>query len=323
MKVAITGVSGYLGSLLLDRFEQIPEIESITGIDLKPPRQESQKLSFHSLDINGPITRVLADERVDTLLHLAWVFDPIHDEKATRRVDIDGTKNVLQACDEVGVKKIIFTSSTTSYGVHPDNGKLSTENTPRRGHPAFQYSRDKAEAEALFEEYQASHPDTCVSIPRICILAGPHTDNYLSRYVSRSIVFIVQGQDPPFQFIHEDDAVDVLVKLLLGNHPGAFNIAGEGTIHLGDLGRLFGTHLIPVPYSILYPFTALFWALRVKAVTEAPPSVLDFLRYPWVADCSKAKRELGFQPTYTSTQALQSYVEARRANGKWQRLGRA
>ncbi len=323
MRLAITGISGYIGTLLLSRLEQIPEVESITGIDLNRPRQTTKKLSFHALDINAPIARVLADERVDTLIHLAWIFDPIHDEKATHKVNVEGTRNVLKACDAVGVKKLVFTSSTTTYGVHSDNGKPSTENTPRRGHPSFQYSRDKAEAEALFEEYQASHPDACVTIPRICILAGPHTDNYLSRYMSRSIVFTVQGQDPPFQFIHEDDATDVLLKLLLGDHPGAFNIAGEGTIHLGELSKLFGTLLIPVPYSVLYPFTALFWALRVKAVTEAPPSVLDFLRYPWVADCSKAKRELGFQPRYTSTQALQSYVEARRTNGKWQRLGKA
>jgi UDP-glucose 4-epimerase len=93
MRVAITGVSGYLGTLLLSRLEQVPEIESIVGINRKPPRAESPKLSFHSLDINGPITKVLADERVHALLHLAWVFDPIHDEKATRRVNIDGTRN--------------------------------------------------------------------------------------------------------------------------------------------------------------------------------------------------------------------------------------
>src|SRR3990172_608224 len=321
MIVAITGVSGYLGGLLLARLDQTPEGEAIVGISRRRPIRDSKKLSFHSMDINGPIGKVLAEQRVDTVVHAAWQFDPVHDEKAAYKVNIHGTRNVLQACDELAIGKIIFPSSLSVYGPYDDNPDLLTEDSPTRGHPDFQYSRDKVEGDALMQQYQASHPDCCVSIPRIAIVAGPNANNYLARYVSRSVVFTVRGGDAAFQFVHEDDTIDVLMKMLLEDQPGVYNIAGDGTIRLSELGRLFGTHLIPLPYSMLYPVTARFWALHIKAMTETPPSVLDFLRYSYIADCSKAKRELDLRPKYTSTQALQSYVEARRRNGGEQRPG--
>ncbi|TAK36113.1 MAG: SDR family oxidoreductase [Chloroflexota bacterium] len=314
MRVAITGVSGYLGTRLLAYLDQRPEIETIIGMSRTRPSYDSKKLSFHSMDINGPIGDVLAGHQVDALVHLAWVFEPTHDEEAARRVNVGGTRNVLRVCDELGIKKIVYAGSTTAYGAHPDNPVPLTEDRPVRGNPLFQYSRDKAAVDAILREYQGSHSDACLSITRVCIVVGPNTDNYLARYMSRPVVFTVRGYDPPLQFLQEDDFVAVMTKLVMHDFPGVYNLAGDGTVQLSELGRLFGARVVPLPYRVIHPLMAAFWALRVKAVVEAPPSLLDFIRFPWVADCSKAKRELGFQPRYTSQEALLSYIEAHRSS---------
>ncbi|MCL4552180.1 MAG: NAD-dependent epimerase/dehydratase family protein, partial [Candidatus Marsarchaeota archaeon] len=258
---------------------------------------------------------VLAGQGVDALVHLAWVFDPIHDEEAAHRINIGGTRNVLRVCEELRINKIVYPGSTTAYGAHSDNPVPLTEECPVRGNIDFRYSCDKAEADIILQEFQCSHPQFCVSNTRICIIVGPNIDNYLARYVTRPIVFAVKNYNPPLQFLHEDDFVDVMMELILHDHPGTYNIAGDGIVRVDDFGRIFRSRLVRLPYSIIRPLMALFWTLRVKWITEAPASLLKFIMYPWIADCSKAKRELGFQPKYTSEEALASYMAAQRRAG--------
>ena len=80
LTVAITGVSGYVGSRLVERLESDPRVERILGFDLRPPSVRSTKLLFDSVDIRsdafGP--RLAG---VDVVVHLAYVMDPIRDER--------------------------------------------------------------------------------------------------------------------------------------------------------------------------------------------------------------------------------------------------
>jgi len=56
--VAITGIGGYLGGLLLDRLEQEDEVERIIGLDIKEPGVTSSKLKFYQQDVRKPFADI-------------------------------------------------------------------------------------------------------------------------------------------------------------------------------------------------------------------------------------------------------------------------
>ena len=80
-----------------------------------------------------------------------------------------------------------------------------------------------------------------MTIVRPAIVFGPNVDNYIVRaFENNPFVPLLDGVDQEFQFVHEDDVVSALIALLDGKHAGAFNLAGDGTAHLGRAAELLG-----------------------------------------------------------------------------------
>ena len=113
-RIAITGISGYLGNRLLQRLTQEEEVEIIVGIDLNPPRSESPKLRFYSRDVREPFADVMIENEVDAAVHLAFAVRPTHDVEGARRIDIDGARNFIEACQKASVEYLLYLSSHTS-----------------------------------------------------------------------------------------------------------------------------------------------------------------------------------------------------------------
>ena len=59
------------------------------------------------------------------------------------------------------------------------------------------------------------------------------------------------GYDPPMQFVHEDDLVNIILTLLGQRKAGTFNIAGDGEIRYSDVAELYGKRLIALPEIVL------------------------------------------------------------------------
>ena len=73
-RVAITGISGYIGGRLLSRLDKIESVESIIGVDIKPPRNISPKLKFYCQDIFKPLADIFVEHKVDSAIHLVFVL---------------------------------------------------------------------------------------------------------------------------------------------------------------------------------------------------------------------------------------------------------
>lgn len=95
--VAITGISGYIGSRLLARLADVESIEKIIGIDIKPPAVSSPKLGFYQRSILEPLDDIFLENGVDGAIHLAFVLRPARDRKGTHRTDVSGTANFLES----------------------------------------------------------------------------------------------------------------------------------------------------------------------------------------------------------------------------------
>lgn len=310
--VAITGVSGYLGTRLLSLLEKDPLISKIIGIDLKPPKGSFSKLSFYGLDINAPLDQIFKIHHVNVVIHLVFIVDPIHDSQWMYRINVDGTKNVLNACHAAGVRRILMASSATAYGAHADNPEYLNERDPLRGNRDFQYAHDKVLMEEHCRLYQEKHPEYDVIIFRPAVIMGPHVNNFISRYMLKSLVFGIRGDDPFMQFVHEDDIAQIFYRFMKEGKRGEYNVGAQGRLRFSEVAKRFQRRPIYLPPSLIYPLTQLAWVSRFTFLTEAPSSLLNFIRYPWVVDNTKLIKEIGFSYRYTTQDALNTYLSTLR-----------
>ena len=306
--IAITGISGYIGGRLLSRLDEIPSIGKIIGIDIKPPAKSSTKLRFYHREILQPLGDIFIENEVDSAIHLAFVLKSTHNKRRAWQVDIGGISNFLDACRQAGVKHILYLSSHTVYGAYPNNPVPLREDAPLHPMADFQYSRDKAEAERILTDFAASHRDICLTILRSCPVIGPNAANSIVTSMFKPVMIRVTGFDPPLQFVHESDLIELMIAMLRQKKAGIFNVAGDGMVRYGEVIRLCGRKTIALPAWLLRLSMSLSWALHLQS--ESPASGLEFIKYPPIVSTDKLKRETEFQFRYSSRDALMSFIDS-------------
>ncbi|MBM3948016.1 MAG: NAD-dependent epimerase/dehydratase family protein [SAR202 cluster bacterium] len=309
-RIAITGASGYVGSNLIRRLEREDWVKSILAIDIRSLPQASaanSKVTFVHHDVLGPLNDLFKRHGTEAVVHLAFVLQPGHNEKAICRVNIEGTRGVLESAALAGVRQVVYLGSTTVYGAHPDNPPLLTEESPVRPVEGFQYGVDKARAETVIQEFSKRHPEIKVAILRGCPVLGPQVDNFISRAFSKPFLVALKGFDPPMQLLHEEDLSDLMTYCITRRISGLYNVAGDGVIRWSEMGRMLGRKLLHLPPAILYGVTGATWRLRLQS--DSPPSGLAFIQYPWTASTEKIRRELGVRFRYSSRDAWMAFAQ--------------
>jgi len=309
--VFITGMSGYLGGNLCRELDKLDWCEKFYGIDVRKPLYKYDKCEFRQMDIND---RGLADWVVelkpDILIHLAYILEESHDHDLMHRVNFDGSKNALKAAAAGKVRQVLIASSGTAYGAWPDNPARLKEDDPLRANPDFIYATDKVNIEKLAGEFKAAHPETIVSIIRPTVVYGPQVNNYISKLVDHYLVMGNRDFNPPLQFVHEDDVVAAIIRILEKGAGGAFNIAPADTMTMLELLELSQRPYILFPDWFLSPGVHLLWTLRIPLLNLST-AFLDYIRYPWVMDNSRLVNELGFKYRYSTRETAEIMLRAK------------
>ena len=80
--IAMTGAGGYIGQRLIEALSDKQFCSNIYGIDINAPTVKSDKLHFEKKDIRDTdIISLWKDKRINTLVHLAFVVNPMHDDE--------------------------------------------------------------------------------------------------------------------------------------------------------------------------------------------------------------------------------------------------
>lgn len=303
-----------LGRNLIGLYEEEDRVGKILAIDVQSPPTAGAKTRFYKLDLTQPnvdarLAETLEAERVDTFVHLAFLSNPTHASGWAHELESVGTMHVLGACEAHRVRKFVLRSLTALYGPDPSNPNFLDERRPLHATDRSRFLRDKIEADTQVQKFADRRPESVVTILRTCTILGPTVRNYMARYLSRPVVPVIMGFDPLFQFLHEVDAVRAFKMAIDRDHPGVFNIVGDGVLPLSTVIRVAGRLAIPVPYFVASPLASALWLARG---IEAPPTFLDYLRYLCVADGEKAEREMGYRPIYSTHEALTEFVGAER-----------
>lgn len=311
LRVAITGAAGYLGVELARRC--VAEGVEVLGLDIRAPDERwPREAVFRLQDVtDSSLALTLAGFSPHVLVHLAWVFDPVHGLEREALVDVEGTRNAFQAAATAGVRRIVYPSSTTSYGIDPQRGRALRESDPPVPNPRYPYGHFKAEVERWLPSFREAHPEIDLVVARACIVLGPHTRNIVTHVTEWPVMFRVAGANPPLQFLHEADAAEMMWWMINEAPAGTFNAAGAGVVSYKEICRMAGKPCLAFPAAVLYPLVFLGWRLRLL---RFPAGFLDYIRYPWVADTTRMTDELGFRPRFSTRDAMADYLNDRKTS---------
>lgn len=315
LTVAVTGASGYIATRLVQLLCADDRVERVLGFDVRPSGFQADKYVFDLLDVRSPALQHRL-EGVDAVLHLAFIMDPIKDESLMRDVNVNGSHNVFRSAGAAGVKKIVYVSSATVYGAHPDNEIPLREQSPLRANLDFSYPAHKLEVEYIVKELREELTDATFTILRPAIVYGPHVDNAWSHLLEFPVIFGVKGYSPPFQFVHEDDVARALAFSVFEDLDGPYNVAPRGWLEADEALAIIGRSRRDLAEPTAFAVMDRLWAM---GLAEAPAGMLHYVMHPWVVSVDKLA-QAGFICERSNAATLAEAVEHMRG---YIRLGKA
>ena len=285
--------------------------EVIVSHDIREPSVRLTGVEYAVADIrSAQMADIMRDYGIDQVVHLASIVTPGKDSNRAFEYDVDvnGTRNVLEACVRLGVKRIVVSSSGAAYGYHHDNADWLTEDMPVRGNEVFAYSHHKRLVEEMLQHYRKDHPALEQVVLRIGTILGPTVRNQITDMFEKPRLLTIRGSDSPFVFIWDQDVVGIVLRAIADGPPGIYNVAGDGALTLRDIASRLNKPFVQLPASLLRWALAL---LKPLGLTQYGPEQLDFLRYRPVLLNTRLKTVFGYTPTYTSAQVFEIYRKAR------------
>jgi len=310
-KILITGGTGFLGVHLARRF--LKEKHSVTLFDTA---------ELDALDLKGKVRILKGDIRnknfidkaikgQDYVVHAAAALPIVFSKKQIYSVNIDGTKNILEACLKNRIKKVVYISSTAVYGV--PKHLPETEESPLD--PIGYYGESKMAGERLCLEYNAKglpvnifRPKTFLGKERL----GVFELWFEAIYKGRRVYLLGSGNNK-YQLLSIDDVASAVDKGLFARVEGEiFNIGAKdfGTWR-EDLGYVIShakskskiTSLPTVPSQLIL---AIFEKLHLSPIAAWHYKTMPVDSYVSIA---KAEKLLNWHPKKSNKQLfLENYL---------------
>jgi nucleoside-diphosphate-sugar epimerase len=317
-KTLVTGATGFVGSHVL---RALVRNGSPTRI-LARPTSEIGSLSDCNSEVCYGDLRDLeslqrAVEGVHVVFHCAGEVSDWGDPARFRQTNVAGLQNLILACRHGGVPRLVVMSSLSVYGIKRHDGTVETAPLCRTGD---NYSDSKIEAEKrLAQEMESTGP--AITILRPGFIYGPGDRKFipklLSAITSGRFAFIGDGENV-LNIVHIDDVVRC--TLLAAVSPVAANRSYNITDGTRTTARDFVRELarisdLPEPKRHV-PYAAAYLLCRVSELvaraTGRPPRIsraaLKVLGVSRFFDISRARHELGYQPSVFYREGLKSVL---------------
>ncbi|MFW5331373.1 SDR family oxidoreductase [Hydrogenophaga sp. ZJX-1] len=317
-RVLVTGGDGFLGRGVVAALARREGTDAVVALDVRevPAERRVPGVTYHPQDVRDPLVAdTLREHAIDTVVHLASIVTPGRGSSRAFEYDVDvnGTRNVLQACLAANVRHIVVSSSGAAYGYHADNPAWITESDALRGNDSFAYSHHKRLVEEMLAQWRQEHPALAQTVLRIGTILGERVDNQITALFEKPRLLAIRGSDSPFVFIWDEDVTGALLRALEGLAPGCYNLAGDGALTLQQIAARLGKRTRVLPAGLLQAALAVGSRL---GLTRYGPEQLDFLRYRPVLLNTALKQQLGYVPAKTSAQAFDALVAARARQGR-------
>lgn len=271
MRIAITGASGVLGRGLAARL--LTQGHDVVGIARHRPESWPSAADFVETDIRdaAAVSRALAGAEV--VAHCAWA-------RNVERVNIGGTRNVLDAVAGTGTRRIVFPSSAHVYG---GGDAPKTEHDARM--PLSADGRHQARVEQMLEDSGLEW----IAI-RSALILGRGVDNWVRRLLALP-AFPGGTADHRMQVVHLDDALRLLHRAIVDAE------VGSGPVNLAAPGEL--------------TFRRVAAALRRPIVPlGVRPAELQLVQDAPFMDTARLREQWEFRPAWSSAECVEDFALA-------------
>jgi nucleoside-diphosphate-sugar epimerase len=320
VRIVITGASGNIGTALLRRLAEDPAHE-LVGVVRRAPRAAGapyDRVEWVPVDLaesDAEQRLAPAVRGADAVVHLAWGFQPSHHLAYLERLGVGGTRAVIRAADAAGVRHLVHMSSVGAYAERSDRRPVD-ESWPATGVPTSPYSRHKAAAERLLDEYEREHPDGAMTVTRMRpgIVGQRRAGSELLRYgvpalvpsaALRLLPLLPMDRGFVVPMVHSDDVADAIVRALDRRAAGPFNLAADPPITRDDLAAVLGARTVHVPAPVLRVLASAAWHARLQPVD---PGWLDLAFAVPLLDSTRAREVLGWTPDHDPRAVLAEVV---------------
>jgi UDP-glucose 4-epimerase len=309
--VLVTGVSHDLGGRFARRMASEADVDRVIGVDVVPPRRDLGTVRFVRADIRNPvIAKVIAGEGVDTVVHTSVVTAGRRagGRSSVKEHNVIGTMQLLAACQRApSLERLVVKSSAEVYGASSRDPAMFTEDMAAKRVPRSGFGKDVLEVEGYVRGFARRRPDVTVTMLRNANTLSSYTSTPLADYLRLSPVPKVVGFDARVQLLHYDDLVAVLHHAALAGVHGTFNVAGDGVLAMSQVIRRLGRMAAPMPPFALVGLGSVMRRTRL-GVSDFSAEHLAFLTYGRGVDTTRMRTVLGFEPRYTTDQALAEFA---------------
>lgn len=312
MRITLIGASGFVGTRLIDLLRNEHELRNI---DLEASH------FFPELTVYGDVRD---PQQMDSLLSgtdMVVLLAAKHRDDVTPtslyyQTNVNGMRNVLNAMERNGVKRLLFFSSVAIYGLNKDNPDESFT-----ADPFNHYGKSKWQAESLVQEWYKTHNDWNIDVIRPTVIFGERNRGNvynLLNYLAKGY-FINVGRGTNVKSMAYVGNVVAFVKYLIDNITDGYNVFNYvdkpdlDMNHLTELVcRTLGKRLpsVRLPYWIGmaggYFFDAIAFIFRIKPTISS----VRIKKYCSTTQYDSTKaHNTGFVPPYTLSEGLTRTME--------------
>jgi UDP-glucose 4-epimerase len=298
IRVAVTGATSDFAAAIIPRLLHDRAVVSVVGVCRGAARLRLEGYEHVRMDVRNPeLVKVFAG--CDTVVHLAFIVEELHDKELTHSINIDGSVNVVQSCAAAGVTQLVFASSINAYGSESRLGKPLDEMEFARGDRFCGYAHDKALVEHYLEWWLRRHPDgMSIATLRPTYVVGPNFSNAGIAALCAPVGAIANADQACFQFLHEDDLAEAFCIAIHRGLSGTYNVGPNDWTPVRQLAKAHGQRLVSIPRRFGRYIANLLFALRLTPysgewVTAGEP-IVNSLLY---------QQTSGWSPTLTSDEA--------------------
>jgi nucleoside-diphosphate-sugar epimerase len=289
MKILITGINGFVGTILRRMLEE--KGYGVSGIDMR-----SEDSSVHAVDITdqAAVMRCIEELAPDFIFHLAAISRVDYTNPSLLyAINVIGTLNCLTAASHLPIKpKFLLVSSSQIYGIVEDEFQPVSEQTPIK--PVNHYGASKASAEHLVQVFHHEY-GLPITIARPFNHIGRGQDPH---FIIPKIVKSIKDKNTNIQlgnlnvmrdFLDVRDVGNAYIRIMENfNDGGVYNIASGTGYKLSDLVA-FIQEIAGIKLNIQHSDSL----LRKNEIVKS------------IGDCTVFKKQFDWQPVYTIRDSLE------------------
>jgi nucleoside-diphosphate-sugar epimerase len=325
MRVLVTGGTGFTGKALVKRLlddgHDVVALDYKEGIKTEELRQWGAEVVIGSVADRAVVEQCM--KGVDIVHHLAAAFRELDVPNSYyEEINVEGTRITLEEAAKENIRKFIYCSTCGVHG-NVDNPPAN-EDAPIQ--PADYYQQTKYEAEPIVHEYAAKGMETVILRPAAIYGPGdPERFGMIFRRVAKGVFPMFGDGKAYYHPLYIDSFIDVFIATMeegVGNG-GTYLIADEEYVEIEDLVRRVARAMdteVKIPH---YPFMPLMVIGHIVEKACKPfhitppifPRRVDWFRQNRAFDISRAKKDLGYNPTIGLDEGLRRTAEWYRQEG--------